>query len=229
MLRKRVDPVKRFWAKVDIRSADECWEWQGPISSCGYGNFSVGGKLSPDYRQWPAHRYAWTITYGAVPAELNVCHKCDNRRCVNPNHLFLGTDVDNMNDKVAKGRQAKGDSSGLSKLLERDIATVIEMYNGGMLQREIGENFGVSQAVVSSVIRGHTWKHVHVEHPRTRKAGAKLTWSDVDFIRFSSQPGATVRTLAERYSVSRKTIRRILSGETWQDELTEMALEIDRT
>jgi hypothetical protein len=217
MLRKRTDPVLRFWLKVDIRSDDECWIWNGPVSNCGYGNFSVGGKRSPDYKQWSAHRYAWVIANGEIPDGLNVCHTCDNRLCVNPAHLFLGTDVDNMADKVAKDRQAKGSTSGKSKLSEADVNKVIELYNSGKLQREVGEELGVSQAVVSKILLGQNWKHVDVNRPRTRTAGAKLTWSTVDFIRFSAGLGATVSTLATRHNVSRITIRRILAGTTWQE------------
>jgi len=96
---------ERFWAKVDRRGLDECWEWQGSRTGRGrYGNVKVDS-----YTNAPSHRVAWELTNGPVPEELCVCHRCDNPPCCNPAHLFLGTHQDNMIDKVAKGRQSRGE------------------------------------------------------------------------------------------------------------------------
>lgn len=93
--------AERFWSKVD-RSGD-CWQWTAHVYGSGYGHFQVSHRHPSK-----AHRVAWFLTFGKIPAGMSVLHRCDNRRCVNPAHLFLGTNSDNMADKVAKGRQARG-------------------------------------------------------------------------------------------------------------------------
>ena len=91
---------ERFWSKVDRGGPDECWLWRGGVSTNGYGNFYVSGRLVR------AHRYAYETHYGPVAPELQVCHRCDNKPCCNPAHLFRGTKSDNMRDCAAKGRNA---------------------------------------------------------------------------------------------------------------------------
>lgn len=91
---------ERFWQKIDIRGEDECWEWQGAIEKRdGYGRCTVG-------KEGRAHRAAWMLTNGPIPAGLIICHHCDNRKCCNPRHLFLGSHQDNQRDKWRKGRGA---------------------------------------------------------------------------------------------------------------------------
>lgn len=91
-----VDSVKSFWAKVI--KGDGCWEWVGGVTSAGYGSFCADGEFIN------AHRFSWKLHFGPIPDGKHVLHKCDNRRCVRPVHLFLGTNDDNIRDRISKGR-----------------------------------------------------------------------------------------------------------------------------
>jgi DNA-binding CsgD family transcriptional regulator len=148
---------ERFWSKVE-RHPTECWEWRGHRDRGGYGSFSIDGK------ERIAHRVAWRETRGYIPDGLHVCHHCDNRGCVRPSHLFLGTRSDNMRDMVQKGRNRppdnRGERHGLHKLTESAIQ---EIRSASGTQREIAERFGITQPTVSRIRRGLRWGHVATE------------------------------------------------------------------
>jgi hypothetical protein len=91
-------PIERFLDKVEMIPEHPCWEWIGTIGNHGYGEITI------NYNFYLAHRLSWKLHFSEIPKGLYVCHKCDNKTCVNPNHLFLGTDRDNMLDKCRKGR-----------------------------------------------------------------------------------------------------------------------------
>src|SRR5689334_17638258 len=103
------DVLKRFWVKVEKRRNDECWPWLGAITHDGYGRFGFSRN------QVMAHRMSFRVNVGEIPRGLCVCHHCDNPICVNPDHLWLGTNWDNQLDMIAKGRNAKGDKNGRSE------------------------------------------------------------------------------------------------------------------
>lgn len=93
--------AERFWPKVQHGTADECWLWTAALKESGYGQFMIN---SLSRKPLKAHRISWELAHGSIPDGLHVLHHCDNRRCVNPSHLFLGTNDDNIRDMIAKGR-----------------------------------------------------------------------------------------------------------------------------
>ena len=109
-----------------------------------------------------AHRVSWFISRGAIANGLFVCHKCDVPACVNPAHLFLGTNTDNMRDMHAKGRgrPVRGSVHPRAKLTEREVPIVRAMYKTGISQQKIADIFEVNQKTISKLLSGGTWKHV---------------------------------------------------------------------
>lgn len=153
-----MDIGERFWSKVDIRGEDDCWEWTAYLED-GYGKIRIAGKSVL------AHRVAYELTKGPIPEGLCVCHRCDNRKCVNPRHLWLGTNADNVADREAKGRNrlpdCKGEAHGNAKLTAEDVLRIRELYDdGGYTQKEIARLFGIARTQVSRIVNGHHWRHV---------------------------------------------------------------------
>lgn len=163
MVSIRKSPEERFWEKVDVRGENECWEWKGAIDRLGYGNFSsVIVNPGTGRLQDKAHRISWILTYGNIPDKICVCHKCDNRKCVNPNHLFLGTQIDNIKDMVQKGRQggAKGSQNGSSKLKEHQIVEIRQKLETGLSCCAIAKEYGVSNQLINRIKQNQCWTHV---------------------------------------------------------------------
>lgn len=133
--------------------SNECWVWTGTTTR-GYG--TVNWKGFDGY----AHRAAYLVWVGEIPEGLLVRHKCDNRPCINPAHLELGTHEDNMEDAVSRGRTNKGSSNPQAKLNEEIVLEMRRQYSEGVSQAEIGRAFGVSQTVAGRAINGKTWRHV---------------------------------------------------------------------
>jgi hypothetical protein len=112
-------------------------------------------------KQYRVHRLIYEVTYGPIPKGMLVCHTCDNPACCNPNHLFLGTQEDNMKDKIKKGRQVMGESNGLSKLTRYQVSEIrLKYQTGDFLQQELADNYNVCNQNISSIIKRITWKHI---------------------------------------------------------------------
>ena len=159
MLDQQIDA---FWSKVNISSSKkDCWEWTGARKPKGYGNVRINKRYKV------AHRVAFELANGEIPAGYIVCHICDNPSCCNPTHLMLGTARSNAADMLIKGRQkkaegaARGVVNGNSKLNDEDIREIRKLYNGGTHnQYKLAEMFGVSQAAIGSIVRNKTWRHI---------------------------------------------------------------------
>lgn len=151
-----------FWAKVDRSGGpDACWLWIGRIGLQGYGT------VCRNYKSGLAHRKAWVLTNGPIPAGLFVCHHCDVRPCVNPGHLFLGTPADNMRDAALKGRSASGERGGTSKLTLAQVNDIRAALKAGERHRSIAVRFGVHCGTIASISSGRSWRHSRLsEAPR---------------------------------------------------------------
>lgn len=154
---RRPQTAESFWSRVlKLDGVDACWEWQGGLVF-GYGNVSFGN------RTFRAHRIAWVLTHGKIPRGLVVCHRCDNRKCVRPSHLFVGTQLDNIRDRDAKGRRSdvrRGEASNLAKLTELEVGLIRWRALCGETQASIGRDFGIGQDHVSRIASGRIWPGV---------------------------------------------------------------------
>ncbi len=156
-------PEERFWSRVNkdgpIRShcpeIGPCWLWTGPTDRKGYGRTHLGERSNQG-----AHQTAWIFTRGAITNGLWVLHRCDNPPCVNPNHLFLGTSNDNVQDAVEKGRNVKGSRHPLAKIEEADVISIRQLGAAGMSHRQIGLKYGISPSAAGFIIKRKRWKHV---------------------------------------------------------------------
>ena len=143
---------ERFWSLVD--KGGDCWEWLGRRDEKGYGR--VGFNSRPNVG---AHRVSWTLTHGD-PGEQFVLHRCDNPPCVNPDHLFLGTQADNNRDRHAKGRTGGFvGTRNRAKTSPEDIADMRDLRRSGMTQQDIADRFGLSRGNVAKIVKGALPKH----------------------------------------------------------------------
>lgn len=143
--------LDRFWSKVKI--SDGCWEWTAATDHCGYGRFGIRG------RNRLAHRVSFCIHVGPVPEGMCVLHRCDNPPCVNPDHLFLGTQKDNMRDRDSKRRTPSGESHAKSPLTWADVAEIRRRYAaGGCSLNALAREFGVTNQSISKIVLRKSWR-----------------------------------------------------------------------
>ena len=158
--------IVSFWDKVDKQGPNDCWEWQGANRGNGYGAMKL------DEHVVSAHRIAWTIMNGEIPTSLLVCHHCDNKTCVNPKHLFLGTQADNMRDAYRKGRITlpanradtqfqKGERHPGSKLTDNVVLDIRQIYQGGSVTyRDLSKYYDVDRSLIYQIVKRKKWTHI---------------------------------------------------------------------
>lgn len=164
--------AERFWKKIDKNGTTPahrpdlgpCWIWTGSRDNHGYGQIRESGKRG---RLLKAHRVAYAIAHGAVGDDVLVCHHCDNPSCVRDSHLFVGTSADNSQDAAAKGRlvfqahperHPRGERVGGVKLTREQVDEIRRLHSSGWTQTRLAARFGVTQANVSEIVRGRTWR-----------------------------------------------------------------------
>lgn len=143
---------RRFWKRVT--KTEGCWLWEGTIRG-GYGSLQVSRIRTM------AHRYSWSLKFGEIPKGAQILHKCDNPLCVNPDHLFPGTQGENIADMIEKDRQAKGERNASSKLKETDVIEIRDKYASGVWSLSgLAADYGVSIHTVYMAVKHRTWRHV---------------------------------------------------------------------
>lgn len=157
----RTPLAARFWPKVDVAGPDDCWEWTASRGSSGYGHILSGGSPA---KMTSSHRVAWEMANGPIPDGLHVCHTCDNRRCCNPAHLWLGTAKQNNNDCQAKGRRRvippRGEKSPMAKLTDSGVSEMRRRWAAGESASSLALEFGIAHGSASRVVRGIAWAHM---------------------------------------------------------------------
>jgi len=148
-------PLKdKFEEKFVRRKASECWLWSGYTLPTGYGNMQI---RTPKIKNMRAHRVSWELYRGPIPDGLMVLHKCDVRACVNPNHLFLGTNADNMADMAAKKRSCLGEKNGRVKLTASEVLEIRDRPEG---YARVARVYGVSKSCIRLIVTRKNWKHI---------------------------------------------------------------------
>jgi hypothetical protein len=160
------DADERFWPRAQKTAS--CWLWQRGLRN-GYGSFYLNGKSQL------AHRVAYELAYGPIQDGQQVCHKCDVKRCVRPDHLFLGTALDNVRDRVKKARSASGDNHGsrrhpermkrglchpFHKLTEDNVRQIRAEHNKGVSVPSLAQRFGITRGAIGHIVKRTNWKHV---------------------------------------------------------------------
>lgn len=189
---ERKNPIDRFWAKVNKNGpmcealGTKCWIWTGwKFAETGYGGFDI------QFKKNLAHRYSYEISIGEIPEGLNVCHKCDNPPCIRPDHFFLGTDTDNMQDATRKGRLPKGDQHYLRLHPEKILR---------------GDQNGAR-------------KHPEKMSRGEKNGSAKLTWNQVREIRKDyATKQYSQRELGKLFKVDHSIIGGIVNLKSWKEE-----------
>ena len=195
--------LQTFMAKVVDDVETGCWLWMGWRNQKGYGQVWVNGKSAG------AHRVSWSLHNGPIPEGLCVCHTCDNPPCVNPAHLWVGTNAENHEDKVAKKRHGYGETHSKAKLTERDVLDIRASRESDVA---LARRYGVTHQAVASARSGEHWKHIPQKRSFPPIPHRKLTEESVRAIRSSTK---TDQAWADSLGVSRQTVSDARTGRCW--------------
>lgn len=157
----QIERLRQSYERYVIRNKEGCWAWKSSPSK-PYGSLQYGGK----YTSIGAHRASYILHIGDIPEGMFVCHTCDNRRCTNPAHLFIGTPTDNVRDmyKKERNRICKGEEAGASKLKENQVREIKELLNNKITLQKISDRYGVDIITIFDIKHNKTWKHLWETH-----------------------------------------------------------------
>lgn len=149
--------MKNFWDKVN--KTDSCWNWTAATNGNGYGLF----KIPKTRKNILAHRFSYSLAHGEIEEGMFICHTCDNRSCVNPNHLFAGTAKDNVHDMDAKGRRVTSQPIGVKNpnaTLDEDKVKLLKLLKGKFPIDSLIKIFGIKKSQIYRIINGNQWSHI---------------------------------------------------------------------
>lgn len=208
-----IDSFKK--SKFQKNDITDCWIWLGYCDRDGYGEFSIAYNNKQHVR---AHRFSYEYFLGTIPENLQVCHKCDNPKCVNPNHLFLGTSQDNKNDSVNKKRHAYGIHQGGAILNDNDVKQIIEniLANKYSSVLDISKEWNIHQSTVNNIINETRWTHVTKQFDKkilekcrqilAHKKGRKLTNDVIIKINELRSNGYTIDNISKILGISKWSV-----------------------
>lgn len=153
-MQQRPSAAERLTSKIEYDPNGGCWLWSGLTHPFGHGTIGVNGKNTL------THRFAWTLWRGEIPAGRHVLHKCDVPQCVNPDHLYLGSDKENARDRVERGRQVRGSRNGRSKLTEAQVLSIRSRIAAGEQQKDIAADVGLVPSAISRIHTRENWPHL---------------------------------------------------------------------
>lgn len=211
--------LREGYEKLVVRKSDkDCWGWKG-YTTRGYGRVHTNGN------SLAAHRVSYELFVGPIPEGLLVCHKCDNPSCTNPQHLFLGTSIDNIKDRGSKNRHAHGSNIPWTHLTEDDVLRIRQLFAEGKSRFEIAQIFNVDADNVYRIAHGDRWKHVPGAVPKghrpelkrgEKNGSAKLNDASVQEIRKLWRTGNySQEALSKMFGVGSTTISYIIHFKTW--------------
>lgn len=201
------DQVDSFWSKVN--KTEECWLWTANTNPDGYGKVTL--QVNGRSRTIAAHRMAWELLRGAIPKGLICCHSCDVRHCVNPAHIWLGTQKQNIRDMVSKGRKP-------SKLTHQQVLKIYALLQENKLTyKAIAQQFGVGTTIVRSIGSGAKWSHLTGADGTFKKKTRSLITNDLALrIRIlKNRDNLTTDEVHEATGVPHELIRSVARGKTY--------------
>ncbi|MGI9345527.1 MAG: HNH endonuclease [Gammaproteobacteria bacterium] len=148
--------IEKLVANCTFEPNSGCWLWLGAVNDSGYGS------MWNDKKAIGAHRLMWIALHGPIPFTIFVCHRCDVRSCINPEHLFLGTNQDNIQDMLIKNRSSFGERSGKAILTESEVIEIWDLFKSGKGQVSIAKRYGVSPGAIANITAGRNWKHLRL-------------------------------------------------------------------
>lgn len=220
---------ERLWSKIDRRGNDECWLWTGCRTKKGYGMI-----LAEHERKYiPAHRGVWAEIHGAIKGGVEICHKCDNPPCCNPEHLFSGTHQENMADCATKKRfnPARGELQHAAKLTEELIGKIIQDRLLGASYKKLSAKYGVAESSIHKAVTGKSWKHLFDPSDTDRQVAisvktriyecgekslnSRFKNKDILEMRSRHANGETQTAIAASFGISQGTVHGIVHRKTW--------------